>query len=97
MFLLLGVVAGVPVRAAGGPKATGVVTAQDFSLSLSVTKLGENLTVRWNRNAPAIHAAQRGVLMIDDGSSSPAPVNLDLAQLGNGSNNLSQRNQDCAV
>ena len=64
---------------------TGVATAQDFSLSLSVSKSGDNLTVRWNRNAPAVRAAQRGVLEIDDGDSSPAPVNLDLAHLENGS------------
>jgi hypothetical protein len=85
MFLLLGVVLGFQSALFVGPKVTGVGTAQDFSLSLSVAKTGENLTVRWNRNAAAIRAAQRGVLEIDDGDSSPAPVNLDLAHLENGS------------
>ena len=84
MFLLLGVVLGFQSALFVGPKVTGVATAQDFSLSLSVAKSGDNLTVRWNRNAAAIRAAQRGVLKIDDGDSSPAPVNLDLAHLENG-------------
>jgi hypothetical protein len=81
MFLLLGVALGLLV----GLKVTGAGTPQDFALSLSVEKSGDNLTVRWNRNAAAIHAAQRGVLEIDDGDSSPAPVNLDLAHLDSGS------------
>jgi len=85
MFLLLGVVLGFQSALFVGPKVTGVATAQDFSLSLSVAKLGDNLTVRWNRNAAPIRSAQRGVLMIDDGSSSPSPVDLDLAHLDNGS------------
>ena len=41
--------------------------AADFALSLSVAKSGNNLTVRWNPNAPAVRSAQRGVLEIDDG------------------------------
>jgi hypothetical protein len=85
MFLLLGVVLGFQSALFVGPKVTGVGTAQDFSLSLSVAKTGDNLTVRWNRNAAPIRAAQRGVLEIDDGDSSPVPVNLDLAHLENGS------------
>ncbi len=85
MFLLLGVVLGFQSALLVGPKVTGAGTPQDFALSLSAAKSGDNLTVRWNRNAAAIHAAQRGVLEIDDGDSSPAPVNLDLAQLDSGS------------
>jgi hypothetical protein len=85
MFLLLGVVLGFQSALLVGPKVTGAGTPQDFALSLSVAKSGDNLTVRWNRNAAAIHAAQRGVLEIDDGDSSPAPVNLDLAHLDSGS------------
>ena len=41
--------------------------------------------VTWNRNAAAVRGAQRGVLEIDDGDSSPTPVPLDLAHLENGS------------
>jgi hypothetical protein len=85
MFLLLGVALGLLAALFLGPKVTGAGTAQDFSLALSVAKTGDNLTVRWNRNAAPIRAAQRGVLEIDDGDSSPAPVNLDLAHLENGS------------
>jgi hypothetical protein len=85
VFLLLGVVLGFQSALFVGPRMTGVGTAPDFSLSLSAAKTGDNLTVQWNRNAAAIRAAQRGVLEIDDGDSSPAPVNLDLAHLENGS------------
>jgi hypothetical protein len=85
MFLLLGVALGVQTSALFlGSKGKGMTTAEDFSLSLSIAKSGDNLTVKWNRNAPAIRAARRGVLDIDDGDSSPAPVSLDLAHLENG-------------
>lgn len=84
-FLLLGVALGFQSALFVGPKAPGVTTPQDFSLSLSIVKTGDNLTVRWNRNAAAIRSAQRGVLKIDDGPSSPPPVDLDLAHLESGS------------
>ena len=84
MFLLLGVVLGFQSALFVGPKVTGIATSQDFSLLLSATKSGDNLAVRWNRNSAAVRAAQRGVLEIDDGDSSPAPVQLDLAHLENG-------------
>ena len=85
MFLLLGVGLGIQTSTLFlGPKGKGVVTGDDFSLSLKVEKVGDNLTVRWNRDAAAIRAAQRGVLKIVDGDSSLAPVNLDLAHLENG-------------
>jgi hypothetical protein len=85
MFLLLGVVLGFQSALFVGPKVTGVANMQDFALSLNIQKSGSNLTVRWNRNAPAIHAGQRGVLEIEDGEGSPQPVDLDLAHLESGS------------
>jgi hypothetical protein len=85
MFLMLGVGLGFLSALFVGPKMNGVVTAQDFSLSLSAVKAGDNLTVRWNRNSAPVRAAQRAVLEIDDGDSSPAPVHLDLAHLETGS------------
>lgn len=57
---------------------------QDFSLGLSVTRSDDNLSVRWDRDAAAIHAASRGVLEIEDGSYTKS-VDLDPAQLNNGS------------
>jgi hypothetical protein len=49
-----------------------------------VARTGENLTVRWNRDAPAVRAAQKGVLEIEDGKYSK-PVELDPAHLQGGS------------
>ncbi len=57
---------------------------QDFSLSLSVKKSGDNLRVSWSRVSPAVRYAQRGLLEIDDGGYT-RPVALDAAQLQNGS------------
>ena len=66
----------------------------DFSLALSISPAGDNLTVRWNRDAPAIRNAQRGVLEIEDAGYSQ-PVELDAAHLQNGS--IIYRNQSPAV
>jgi len=95
MFLLLGVVLGFQSALFVGPKVTGIANMQDFALSLTVQKSGSNLTVRWNRNAPAIRAGQRGVLEIEDGQGSPEPVELDLAHLESGS--MIYRSQSQAV
>jgi hypothetical protein len=83
VFLLLGVVLGFQAALTMGPKAAGGGT-QDYSLGLTVTKEGGNLSVKWDREAPAIKAAQKGVLEIEDGGYTK-PVDLDAAQLRNGS------------
>ncbi len=86
MFLLLGVALGIRTsRVVPGVQRESSGHGGRFFLSLfSIAQSGDNLTVRWNRNAPAIRSAQRGVLEIDDGDSSPAPVSLDQANLENG-------------
>jgi hypothetical protein len=83
VFLLLGVVLGFQAALTIGPKgsAGGGV---DYSLGLIVTKEGANLSVRWNGEAPAVKAAQKGVLEIEDGGRTKA-LDLDPAQLRNGS------------
>ena len=58
--------------------------ADVFGLALTVTKAGENLYVKWNRQAPAIKAAERGVLIIEDGTFAKT-LELDATQLQNGS------------
>jgi len=63
---------------------TRASAAQDFSLSLSVKKTGDNLSVTWNRGSPVVRSAQKGLLEIDDGGYTK-PVVLDAAQLQNGS------------
>jgi hypothetical protein len=55
-----------------------------FLLQLSVARTGDNLTVHWNRDAPAVRAAQKGLLEIEDGGYTK-PVDLDLAHLQGGS------------
>jgi hypothetical protein len=83
VFLLLGVVLGFQAALTMGPKAAGGGTA-DYSLGLTVTKDGTNLSVKWNGEATAVKAAQRGILEIDDGGRAKQ-VELDVAQLRNGS------------
>jgi hypothetical protein len=83
VFLLLGVLLGFQSALTMGNKAASS-TAVDFSLGLAVTRSGDNLTVKWNRNAPAIQMAQKGVLEIEDGGYAK-PVDLDHAHLEGGS------------
>ena len=83
VFLLFGVALGMMISLTRGPGAMRG-DAEDFSLGLSISKNEDNLGVRWNRQAPAIHTAQRGVLEIEDGSYTKS-VDLDTAQLQNGS------------
>lgn len=48
-----------------------------------MSKEGTNLSVKWDREAPAIRAAQKGVLEIEDAGYTKL-VDLDAAQLRNG-------------
>ena len=83
VFLLLGVVLGFQAALTIGGKSPSGGTL-DYSLGLTVTKDGTNLSVKWNREAPAIRAAQKGTLEIEEGGRTK-PVDLDPAQLSNGS------------
>jgi len=86
LFLLFGIGLGFLVAILAWPRLNGVQNGgADFGLGLTVTRTGENLTVRWNRLAPAIRSAQSAVLEIDDGEFSPKPQSLDNASLDNGS------------
>ena len=51
---------------------------------MSTEQNGEDIHVKWDRQAPAIRAAQRGVLTIEDGRYSKT-LELDPGQLQNGS------------
>ncbi len=82
IFLLLGVVLGFQMALSIGGKSASKAPA-DFALSLTVQRSGDNLDVRWNGQAPAIQAAQKGLLQIQDGTVEK-PVELDPAQLHNG-------------
>jgi hypothetical protein len=81
VFLILGLMLGYQ---AARTKTISTEGDSAFSLALSVTRTGDNLTVRWNPEAPAVRAAQKGLLEIEDGKYSK-PVDLDLAHLKGGS------------
>ncbi|HTB10145.1 MAG TPA: hypothetical protein VK752_01165 [Bryobacteraceae bacterium] len=83
VFLLLGVVLGFQAALTMGSRAASSGAAE-YSLGLTVTREGANLSVKWDRDAPAVKAAQRGLLEIEDGGFTK-PVDLDPAQLSNGS------------
>jgi hypothetical protein len=83
IFLLLGAALGYQAAVNMGSRVT-TGSPQDYSLSLSVARTGGNLTVRWDGQSAAVRAAQRGLLEIDD-SGSAKSVQLDAAQLQNGS------------
>ena len=82
IFLVLGAALGYQVAVNLGSRATAG-SPQDYSLSLSVSKIGGNLTVKWDGQSAAVRAAQRGLLEIDD-SGYTKSVQLDAAQLQNG-------------
>ena len=82
VFLLLGVALGFQAALSFASRP-GSLSAVEFSLSLAVTKAGQNLNVHWDRQAPAVRASERGVLEIEEQGVSK-PVELDAAQLQNG-------------
>ncbi len=58
--------------------------AAAFGLGLSATAENENVHIKWNRESPAIRAAQRGSLEIQDGKNVKV-VELDSGALQTGS------------
>ena len=81
IFLLLGVLLGILADSAMRPATPG---GDPYSLSLQAAKSGDNLNIKWDRQAPAIRTAQKGVLNIEDGAYSKT-VDLDPGQLQTGS------------
>jgi hypothetical protein len=56
---------------------------QDFAIGLSVSKVEDNLSVKWDRQSRAIRAAQSGTLEIEEDGKTNS-VSLDAATLQNG-------------
>ena len=85
IFFLFGAVMGflVALEMMTKPDTHGV-KLDDYALSLNVSKSDGNLTVKWDRHSPAIRAAQRGSLEIQDGKFKRT-VPLDPAGLEGGS------------
>ena len=83
IFLLAGILLGFQAALNLYPKPTGV-DATAFHLGLTAEARDENLHIRWNRESPAIKAAQRGRLEIHDGRFMKT-VDLDSSSLQTGS------------
>jgi hypothetical protein len=60
------------------------VPADPYDLKLSLTKNGNTLTLSWDRHAPAIRAALRGSVLIEDGPVR-IPRDLNATELQTGS------------
>ena len=82
VFLLLGLGLGFQAALTYGSRPMNL-TSSDFSLSLGVTRTDQTLTLHWDKQAPAVRAAKRGVLEIEE-EGIAKPVELDAAQLQNG-------------
>jgi len=84
VFLLLGTILGFQVALSVRSQVPPTRTPDPFTLSLSATPSAESIHLRWDRVAPAVKVAQRGVLIIhEDGAEKN--VDLDAGHLRNGS------------
>lgn len=84
IFLLLGVVLGFQIAISfREPAAAEAPRENPYQLGLSIEPSGESLTLRWNVAAPAILAAQRGVLIINEANNEKV-VELSLDELRRG-------------
>jgi hypothetical protein len=84
IFVMFGIVIGLAVgllMRANLPRSSTDL----YAMELQVVRSGESsLHVKWNRSAPPIQAASRGLLHISDGGHDKV-VELDLLQLQTGS------------
>lgn len=82
IFLLLGVLLGFQAALSMRPQLPPGST-DPYNLNVTVTKNGSNLQVKWDRQALAVRAAQKGLLTIRDGDfSKPVPLNAVDLQSG---------------
>lgn len=83
LFLVLGAGLGYQAAQSMSLRSGDGPDPKAFALNLTAGKNGNTLTVRWDRESPAVRAAERGVLEIVDGGFSK-PVPLDPAHLREG-------------
>jgi len=82
IFLLLGVLLGFQAAQSMRPQLPPG-SNEPYNLNVSVTKSGNDLQVRWDRQALAVRTAQKGLLTIEDGAYSRAvPLNASDLQSG---------------
>jgi hypothetical protein len=91
--MLVGVVIGFQAALTLETQATAS-SGDEISLSLSVARVGNNLSLRWDRQTAAIRSARKGILEIEEGGYTKS-VDLDGPQLQNGT--LIYRNSTKAV
>ena len=84
IFLLLGVLLGFQSAITIYPTSRAGAAADAYSLMLSVSRSGDQVTLRWDRQNTAVRASKRGSLDIVDGKYSKH-VELDAGQLQSGS------------
>ena len=84
IFLLLGVLLGFQSAMTIYPSSRGGTGIDSYSLMLSISRSGDDVTVRWDRQNMAVRASRRGALEIMDGKYSKH-VELDSQQLQSGS------------
>ena len=84
IFLLLGTVLGFQIALSVQPKIQAVSQPDPYTLRLTASPTADAVHLRWDRRAPAILQAQRGVLTIDE-EGKVKKVELDIGHLQNGS------------
>ncbi|MCC6389270.1 MAG: hypothetical protein IT167_01610 [Bryobacterales bacterium] len=82
IFLLLGVLVGFQASLSYRPARNAGILTDAYSISLAASRSGDYLRIHWDRNSPAVRAAQRAVLTISEGSYNKV-VDLDVLQLQN--------------
>lgn len=83
LFLVIGLALGYQTALTFAPELREREGAKAFALNVTAGRNGDSLTVRWDRESPAVHSAERGVLEIEDGNMTKS-VNLDPAHLREG-------------
>ena len=84
IFLLLGVLLGFQSAMTIYPSSRAGAGADAYSLMLSISRSGDDVTVKWDRQNPAVRISRRGALEIVDGKYTKR-VDLDSQQLQSGS------------
>lgn len=75
VFLLLGVLLGFQAAQSMRPQLPAG-SAEPYNLNVTVTQNGNNLQIKWDRQALAVRTAQKGLLTIEDGTYvKPVPLN----------------------
>lgn len=84
IFLVLGTLLGFQVAISLKNQLPVGIRPDPYSLHMTVTPMGDNLHVRWDRDAGPLHSQAKGALVITDGGAQKI-VQLDADQLRNGS------------